>query len=83
MKKPSRHSASVRWTGGKDDLRAHEIEMAGQTLSGSCAASWGGDPGKADPEEMFVAGLSSCHKLWFLDLARRPIWRWHARGCSF
>ncbi|MFN0262630.1 OsmC family protein [Tepidamorphus sp. 3E244] len=24
-----------------------------------------------DPEEAFVASLSSCHMLWFLDLARR------------
>jgi organic hydroperoxide reductase OsmC/OhrA len=24
-----------------------------------------------DPEEAFVAALSSCHMLWFLDLARR------------
>jgi organic hydroperoxide reductase OsmC/OhrA len=71
MSKPSRHDASVRWTGGKGDLRAHEVEMAGQTLSGSCAAAWGGDPEKADPEEMFVAALSACHMLWFLDFARR------------
>lgn len=25
----------------------------------------------ADPEELLVAALSSCHMLWFLDLARR------------
>ncbi|HEV7938956.1 MAG TPA: OsmC family protein [Solirubrobacteraceae bacterium] len=62
---------SVRWTGGKGDLRAHEIDLAGQTLSGSCAAAWGGDPEKADPEEMLVAALSACHMLWFLDFARR------------
>jgi organic hydroperoxide reductase OsmC/OhrA len=24
-----------------------------------------------DPEEMFVAAISSCHMLWFLDYARR------------
>jgi len=24
-----------------------------------------------DPEEAFIAALSSCHMLWFLDLARR------------
>ena len=27
-----------------------------------------------DPEEAFVASLSSCHMLWFLDLARRDGW---------
>ena len=29
------------------------------------------DPAGVDPEEMFVASLSSCHMLWFLDYARR------------
>jgi organic hydroperoxide reductase OsmC/OhrA len=71
MTKPSRHHATVRWTGGRADLRAHEIELAGQTLSGSSATALGGDPEKADPEEMFVAALSACHMLWFLDFARR------------
>ena len=27
------------------------------------------DPGGVDPEEAFVAALSSCHMLWFLSLA--------------
>lgn len=27
------------------------------------------DPAAVDPEEAFVAALSSCHMLWFLDLA--------------
>lgn len=67
----TRHHAKIVWRGDRDDLRAHEIELAGQTLAGSCSARWGGDPGKADPEELFVASLSSCHMLWFLDYARR------------
>jgi organic hydroperoxide reductase OsmC/OhrA len=29
------------------------------------------DPAGVDPEEAFVASLSSCHLLWFLDLAAR------------
>ncbi len=29
------------------------------------------DPGAIDPEEAFVAAISSCHMLWFLDLARQ------------
>lgn len=71
MSETTKHSAKVVWRGDKDDLRAHEIEMAGETLAGSCSAHWGGDPGKADPEELFVASLSACHMLWFLDFARR------------
>jgi organic hydroperoxide reductase OsmC/OhrA len=29
------------------------------------------NPSNVDPEEAFVAALSSCHMLWFLDLAAR------------
>ena len=33
------------------------------------------DPSAVDPEEAFVASLSSCHMLWFLDLAVRQGYR--------
>jgi organic hydroperoxide reductase OsmC/OhrA/catechol 2,3-dioxygenase-like lactoylglutathione lyase family enzyme len=69
--KTTTHHATVAWKGDKQDLRAHEIRLAGQALAGSCASEWGGDPEKADPEELFVASLSACHMLWFLDFARR------------
>jgi organic hydroperoxide reductase OsmC/OhrA len=29
------------------------------------------NPANVDPEEAFIAALSSCHMLWFLDLAAR------------
>ena len=32
------------------------------------------DPAGVDPEEAFVAALSSCHMLWFLDLAAKAGW---------
>lgn len=32
------------------------------------------DPAAVDPEEAFIASLSSCHMLWFLDLAARAGW---------
>ena len=32
------------------------------------------DPAAVDPEEAFVASLSSCHMLWFLDIACRAGW---------
>ena len=32
------------------------------------------DANAVDPEEAFVASLSSCHLLWFLDLARQAGW---------
>ena len=65
------HAAEVSWEGGKDDLRAHTVRAGGQTIGGSCSPEWGGDEAKADPEALFVASLSACHMLWFLDLARR------------
>jgi organic hydroperoxide reductase OsmC/OhrA len=33
------------------------------------------DAAAVDPEEAFVAALSSCHMLWFLDLAARAGWQ--------
>jgi organic hydroperoxide reductase OsmC/OhrA len=65
------HHARVEWEPEKRDLRAHRVTAGGQTFEGSCSSQWGGDPGKADPEELFVAALSACHMLWFLDLSRR------------
>ena len=65
------HRARVEWAPEKRDLRAHTVTAGGQEFEGSCASQWGGDPGKADPEELFVASLSACHMLWFLDLSRR------------
>ena len=65
------HSAQVSWHGGKGDLRAHTVRAGGQEIGGSCSPEWGGDDAKADPEALFVASLSACYMLWFLDLARR------------
>jgi organic hydroperoxide reductase OsmC/OhrA len=67
---PTRHHARVVWEGSKDDLRAHRVELARQTVLASSMPERGGNPERADPEEMFVASLSSCHMLWFLHLAR-------------
>jgi len=64
------HAAAVQWHGGRDDLRAHTVTAGGQTIGGSCSPEWGGDSAQADPEALFVASLSACHMLWFLNLAR-------------
>lgn len=69
--KISLHRARVSWNGGEDkDVRAHTIELAGEKVAASSAPKFGGDSDRADPEELFVASLSSCHMLWFLALAR-------------
>jgi organic hydroperoxide reductase OsmC/OhrA len=65
------HRSRVSWNhGDPEDVRAHTIELAEQTLAASSAPDFGGDSRRADPEELFVASLSSCHMLWFLALAR-------------
>ena len=68
---PTRHLARVRWEGTREDLRAHRLELAEETIRGSSMEELGGDPLRADPEAMFVGSLSACHMLWFLDLSRR------------
>jgi organic hydroperoxide reductase OsmC/OhrA len=71
MSETTKHHATVIWDGDKRDLRAHTIRLAGQTLAGSSMPAFGGNSERADPEELFVAALSACHMLWFLDFARR------------
>jgi organic hydroperoxide reductase OsmC/OhrA len=77
------HTATISWTlePGADFARGrysrvHTLTFdGGVTTTGSASPSvvplpWS-DPAGVDPEEMFVAALSSCHMLTFLDLARR------------
>lgn len=68
--KTSIHHAKVSWDADPDDARSHTIELADQRIAASSAPEFGGDGSKADPEELFVASLSTCHMLWFLALAR-------------
>ena len=79
----STYTATIRWsrTGDGDFAkgqysRAHEWSFdGGLTVPASPSphivpAPWN-DPAGVDPEEAFVASLSSCHMLFFLDFARR------------
>jgi organic hydroperoxide reductase OsmC/OhrA len=65
------YRATVAWDADREDLRAHTITLAEQRLGGSTAPERGGDPAKADPEQLLVAAASACHMLWFLDFSRR------------
>ena len=79
------HGAVVSWTlQDGDDFaagaysRAHTLAFdGGATVPGSSSPSvvpqWS-DAAGVDPEELLIAALSSCHMLWFLDLARRDGW---------
>ena len=78
----SEHLATVEWTRG-DQLftdnrysRAHDWTFdGGAVVRGSSAptsvAAPMSDPAAVDPEEAFVAALSSCHMLFFLAYATR------------
>lgn len=79
----SNYTATIRWsrTGGGDFSRgqysrAHEWTFDGGLRVPASAsphivpAPWS-NPQGVDPEEAFVASLSSCHMLFFVDFARR------------
>jgi organic hydroperoxide reductase OsmC/OhrA len=76
----SEHSATVRWTRGGAAFtdqrysRAHHWQFDGGAVIAAAASPHVvrpqfTDPSAVDPEEAFVASLSSCHMLWFLSLA--------------
>ena len=76
------HTALIRWNVGDSDFlgkrysRAHTWTFDGGVVlpaSSSPHVVPGpmSDAGAVDPEEAFVAALSSCHMLWFLDIASR------------
>ena len=75
------HGARIVWqnTGdfaAGDYSRAHTWHFDGGAVVAASsspllvALPWS-DAAAVDPEEAFIAALSSCHMLWFLDLARR------------
>ena len=77
------HTATVSWPNADADAfrqghysRAHEWRFDGGAVVPASAspdvvrAPWS-DPAGVDPEEAFLASVSSCHMLWFLDLARQ------------
>ena len=79
----STYTATIRWTrNGTEGFtkgqysRAHEWAFDGGAVVPASPsphivpAPWS-DPAGVDPEEAFVASLSSCHMLFFIDFARR------------
>jgi organic hydroperoxide reductase OsmC/OhrA len=78
----STYTAELIWERGEQDFlnnhysRRHQIRFdGGVTLAGSSSPQvvplpWS-DTNAVDPEEAFVASLSSCHMLWFLALAAK------------
>ena len=80
------YTATIRWRrSGDGDFakgqysRAHQWAFDGGAVVAASPsphivpAPWS-DAAGVDPEEAFVASLSSCHMLFFLDFARRDGW---------
>jgi organic hydroperoxide reductase OsmC/OhrA len=74
----SEHVAKIRWRRGTEDFRyetydrSHTVTFGGgSTVQASSAPEFKGRAELANPEEMLVAALSSCHMLTFLAIAAR------------
>ena len=72
----SEHKVSLRWERGDAAFdyqkypRNHTWKFdGGHEMQASAAPVYLGDPKNVDPEEAFVAALSSCHMLTFLAAA--------------
>jgi organic hydroperoxide reductase OsmC/OhrA len=80
----STYHAAIRWARAGQPFtdrrysRAHQWQFDGLSVPGSSSPQVVplpmSDAAAVDPEEAFVASLSSCHLLWFLDLACRAGW---------
>jgi organic hydroperoxide reductase OsmC/OhrA len=74
----SKHRATIIWNRGSADFsyetysRDHTWEFEnGIKIEASAAPGFRGTPENVDPEEAYVAALSSCHMLTFLAIAVR------------
>ncbi|WP_172284074.1 OsmC family protein [Chryseobacterium sp. LAM-KRS1] len=75
MNKEHQYSTSIEWTGNKGTGtsgyrnydRSYTISIENKiTIDGSSDPAFRGDKTKHNPEELFLASLSSCHMLWYL-----------------
>ena len=78
----SQHTAMIRWERKEEGFlsgkysREHTWIFDGGAVVAASAAPTNvpapfSNPANVDPEEAFVAAISSCHMLWFLYLASR------------
>lgn len=77
----STYTAIIDWAWDGGDFtkhrysREHTLDFGGMTVRGSASPHivplpWS-RPDAVDPEAGFTASISSCHMLWFLDVAAR------------
>ena len=72
------YTAHIAWTGNRGEGtsgyraydRSHELAVPGKPpLAMSSDPAFRGDKTRHNPEDLFVASLSSCHMLWYLHVA--------------
>lgn len=75
--KSHHYEVRITWTGNEGTgtssyrgySRSHIIQANGKpSIAGSSDPSFRGDPTRWNPEELLLASLSACHKLWYLGL---------------
>jgi organic hydroperoxide reductase OsmC/OhrA len=78
LKGMSEHKVNLTWKRGDVPFeyqkypRNHTWKFdGGHEMTASAAPAYSGDPNQVDPEEAFVASLSSCHMLTFLAMAAK------------
>src|SRR5579871_6701606 len=78
MAKTHRYAVTIQWTGNTGEgtasyrsyARSHNISAGDRkpVIPGSSDPAFRGDPARWNPEELLVASISACHKLWYLHL---------------
>jgi organic hydroperoxide reductase OsmC/OhrA len=77
MSKAHHYSLQLNWTGNKGEgtrryrsyARDYTVELEGKPpLPGSADPAFLGDATRHNPEDLFLASVSSCHMLWYLHL---------------
>ena len=79
------YTATTVWQRGEQPFidkrysRRHDIHFDGGHVMPASSSPLSvrvpySDPTGVDPEEGFIASISSCHMLWFLDIACRAGW---------
>jgi organic hydroperoxide reductase OsmC/OhrA len=77
MSRQHSYAVTVTWTGNqgkgttgyRDYERSYDISSSGKpTILGSSDPAFRGDRTRWNPEDLLVASLSACHKLWYLHL---------------
>ena len=74
------YRVTVEWTGNRglgtpnpiDYDRDHIISAGSKpSIAGSSDPAFRGDPARWNPEELLLASISACHKLWYLGLCAK------------